>query len=267
VTKDEHPPDITETAFDCPYCGAYTTQTWYDLGAEPRTGDDLTPFIYTSDLRERLEQDEHLDRNDKDNLLQNLDRIDSGHLLLQAIAHPIRKSFRYDILNLHLSECYRCDRVAVWVHNRLLFPAAQAGPRPNEDMPAEVRNDYEEARGILNQSPRGAAALLRLAVEKITIHLKTNGKTLDDRISDLVTKGLDVRVQQSLDIVRVIGNEAVHPGTIDLKDDPATANQLLQLVNEIVEEMISKPERVKTLYEGLPENKRKGIEDRDERKK
>jgi hypothetical protein len=38
-------------------------------------------------------------------------------------------------------------------------------------------------------------------------------------------------VQQSLDIVRVIGNDAVHPGQIDLTDDIETATKLFVLIN------------------------------------
>ncbi len=68
-----------------------------------------------------------------------------------------------------------------------------------------VKADYEEARSILNLSPRGAAVLLRLCVEKLSIHLNAQGSTLDDKIADLVKKGLDDRVQQALDAVGVIG--------------------------------------------------------------
>jgi len=35
-------------------------------------------------------------------------------------------------------------------------------------------------------------------------------------------------ILQSLDIVRVIGNESVHPGVIDLKDDRHTALRLFR---------------------------------------
>lgn len=265
MSSEEHPPDITETAFECPFCGAYTTQTWYTLMAQRISGENETPFVYTSGLRERIEKDENLDPTTKASIFRGLDQIDSGQVTFMESESSA--SSRLFVRNLHLSKCYRCRKFAVWVHSRILFPEEHEGPKANEDMPPEVCIDYDEARSIVNRSPRGAAALLRLAVEKLAIHLNAEGATLDDRISDLVSIGLDERIQQSLDIVRVIGNEAVHPGTLDLKDDPQTARKLLQLVNEIVEEMISKPKRVKELYESLPEEKRKGIAARDKKKK
>ena len=66
-----------------------------------------------------------------------------------------------------------------------------------------------------------------------------------------------------MDAVRVIGNEAVHPGTLDLKDDVDTATRLFDLLNIIAEQMISNPRHVKELYAKLPEAKRKAIEKRD----
>ena len=75
--------------------------------------------------------------------------------------------------------------------------------------------------------------------QKLRIHLGEKGKTIDDDIASLVRKGLNPLVQQSLDIVRVIGNEAVHPGVIDLKDDRETAFRLFDLVNAITDAMIS----------------------------
>ena len=83
------------------------------------------------------------------------------------------------------------------------------------------------------------------------------GKNIDDDIASLVKKGLSPLVQQSLDAVRVIGNEAVHPGTLDLKDDRDTATRLFDLVNIIAEQMISNPKHVKEIYEKIPEEKKK----------
>ena len=76
-------------------------------------------------------------------------------------------------------------------------------------------------------------------------------------------KGLDDHVQQALDAVRVIGNEAVHPGQMDLQDDRDTAETLFKLVNVIAEKTISEPKHVKKAFELLPPSKREAIERRD----
>lgn len=76
-------------------------------------------------------------------------------------------------------------------------------------------------------------------------------------------KGLDERVQKSLDVVRVVGNNAVHPGQINLKDDRATAENLFILLNLVTEIMISQPKHVKSMYDSLPEAALKAIGKRD----
>lgn len=97
-------------------------------------------------------------------------------------------------------------------------------------------------------------------------YLGEQGKRIDDDIASLVKKGLRIEIQQALDSVRVIGNESVHPGEIDLRDDPDTANALFGLVNVIVEDRISQPKKISEIYSGLPANKSlKRIEDRDKR--
>ena len=92
------------------------------------------------------------------------------------------------------------------------------------------------------------------------------GKDLNKDIGRLVEKGLPDKIQQALDSVRVIGNESVHPGLIDLNDTPETANTLFLLINLIVEQLITHPKKVETIYETLPKGKLEGIEKRDAKK-
>lgn len=94
-------------------------------------------------------------------------------------------------------------------------------------------------------------------------HLGKSGEELNQDISSLVTDGLNPIVQKSLDVVRVIGNESVHPGSIDLNDDKETAVRLFDLVNIICEQMITQPKQVEELYRKLPESKLDAIEKRD----
>jgi len=185
----------------------------------------------------------------------------SGLVFFDQLDHG--KYLNFKVENLHISECYNCHKIAVWVNERLVFPEHTTTTQPNPDLPDDIVRHYEEARSIVDLSPRAAAALLRLAIQKLCAHLGESGKDLNNDIKNLVAKGLDPVVQQSLDIVRVIGNESVHPGTIDLNDDRETALRLFDLVNAIADQMISHPKKVQEMYAKLPEEKRKAVEARD----
>lgn len=169
----------------------------------------------------------------------------------------------HQFYNVSLCRCYTCDELSVWVGHALAWPELGDGPFPNPDLPTSVKLDFEEAAKILNLSPRGAAALLRLAIQKLCAEIGGRGKNIDQDIAALVKQGLDVRVQRALDIVRVIGNEAVHPGQIDLRDDVQTAEKLFSLVNLIADTMISQPKHIDALYSALPQEKLDAIARRD----
>jgi hypothetical protein len=253
-------PSIRETAFDCPHCGAYTTQSWYHVYAEGRPDAHRTPFLASAQLLEVIRADKHIPLEEKPNLLEAYQKELSGLVCLNA---PAVNTYAALANNLHLSRCFNCREVSVWIFDHLVFPPLREGPSPNSDLPENVRLDYEEAGRILNLSPRGAAALLRLAIQKLCGELGEKGKNINEDVANLVRKGLSPVVQQALDAVRVIGNEAVHPGTLDLKDDRDTATELFGLVNIIAEQMISIPKHVDEVYGKIPEEKRKAIEKRD----
>lgn len=148
-----------------------------------------------------------------------------------------------------------------------IFPQVDLSiPEPHVDLPHEVGDDYIEAYRIFNRSPRGASALLRLAIQKLCKALGESGKDINSDIAKLVKKGMPSHIQQALDIVRVIGNFAVHPGELDIRDNPEIAKQLFSLINEIVEDRISKMkkhDRILTLYTNLPQDKLDAIKNRD----
>jgi hypothetical protein len=160
--------------------------------------------------------------------------------------------------------CSRCGQFSFWVDGTLVFPTVKTAAAPNRDLPADIAADYEEARSVLTQSPRGAAALLRLCIQKLCKHLGEPGDNINADIGALVKKGLPPKVQKALDIVRVVGNNAVHPGQIDLKDDQATAQKLFGLVNLIADAMISQPKHVDELFDAvIPDAQRDAIAKRD----
>jgi hypothetical protein len=161
--------------------------------------------------------------------------------------------------------CEHCSNPNLWLRNQLIYPKSSTAPLPNQDLPEEIRSDYLEARKIVTDSPRGAAALLRLCIQKLCIHLEQPGKNINDDIAALVKAGLPSRVQAALDAVRVIGNNAVHPGKIDLHDNVETVHSLFKLVNFVTEKMISEPKHIDQLYGSLPEGSLNAIEKRDKK--
>jgi hypothetical protein len=161
--------------------------------------------------------------------------------------------------------CQHCHGWLMWHHETILVPDVTSAPISNEDLTEEIRADYAEAASIVAKSPRGAAALLRLCLQKLCKELGESGKNIDADIGSLVKKGLDVRVQRALDTVRVIGNESVHPGEMNLQDDIGTATQLFVLVNAIADQMITQPRLRDELYNKLPQSKLDGIEARDKK--
>ena len=156
-----------------------------------------------------------------------------------------------------------CEGSLVWQGDSIIFPDVSAAPSANDDLAQDIRADYAEAASIAAKSPRGAAALLRLALQKLCVQLGESGKNINDDIASLVRKGLDLRVQKALDTVRVIGNEAVHPGEIDLRDDAETVGHLFALLNAIANEMITQPRLRDEMYGKLPAAKLAQIEARD----
>lgn len=108
--------------------------------------------------------------------------------------------------------------------------------------------------------------MLRLAVQKICKLLGKPGKNINNDIAALVTDGLPVKVQQSLDILRVVGNNAVHPGELNLQDDLDTVQHLFKLINIIADKMITEPKNIDEIYGNLPTKSRDAIDKRDTQK-
>jgi len=163
---------------------------------------------------------------------------------------------------IKVGTCQHCEKNTVWIVNKMYYPDNGNAPFPNPDMPIAVKAIYQEAASIQQKSPRGAAALLRLAIQLLCKELGEPGKNINSDIANLVKKGLPPIVQQSLDILRVTGNDAVHPGQIDTEDPDVVAN-LFKLLNLVVDYMITLPNQVSGIYNTLPTDKLDGIKGRD----
>ena len=233
-------PSFKRTSFNCPHCHVLTHQFWYSLACQQ----ELSPIRPSQAA------------------LAMPPSIGDKISVTRGADHPPALPRHY-VLNVSISRCMTCSRIAIWIRDRPLYPPTGDAPPVNPDLPEEIREVYDEANSILDKSPRGAAALLRLAIQILCQELGLPGENLNADIKALVEKGLDARVQKALDTVRVVGNNAVHPGQMDLKDDIETAASLFELVNVIADEMFSKDKRIDAMYKSLPENDRKNIEKRD----
>lgn len=165
--------------------------------------------------------------------------------------------------NTKICFCSHCNKFSIWLNSKMIYPNFAGIEPPNQDLSEDIQNDYLEAAEILQRSPRGAAALLRLAIQKLCLQLGEKGTDLNTDIKNLVKKGLPQKVQQSLDTLRVIGAQAVHPGQIELKDDVETASALFRLVNFIAEKLITEPNEIDAIYSKIPDGKKEQIAKRD----
>jgi len=140
----------------------------------------------------------------------------------------------------------------------------------SKDTPQIIEEDFKEAIQILPLSPRWACALLRLCLQKfldeIVIKISWSRKdTIDESIKYLA---IDVwlisdDISNIMHVLRIIGNEAVHPWQIDLKDDYQTAEELIELFNYLINELITENKKKVALYDKIPSSKKSAIKNNE----
>lgn len=239
-------PGFYKKAFNCPHCNAYAAMAWDELKSSNRhlgCGSNANIHAATCACCNEIS-------------------IWKGILwAAPVLLAPLSTQSGDNHFKGHTS-----DRVDSSIQ---LFPIVSAAPIPHPDIPNECLSDYLEARDIFARSPRGAAALLRLVVQKLCRCLGEKGKKIDHDIGSLVRQGLPKNLQEAFDTVRIVGNEAVHPSSMDIDSAPEVVMTLFRLVNHIVQKMISEPreqEEYSQLYASLPPDKLQWVHDRDKPK-
>ena len=241
-------PKYRSKKFQCPHCQVASQQAWFDVGNSSDAANEIINHVFY-DYRTRIK-----------NYQQN------------AISAFIEKVV--DANNRHMSEfvpkgfsvatCSTCNEFSLWVNQEIVYPKQTAVAPPNEDMDQEIQELYLEASTIVIDSPKGATALLRLALQLLLKQLGKSGKNINNDIKELVAEGLSPKIQKALDLLRVVGNNAVHPGQIDLEDGRDIALKLFHVLNFIADEMISKPKELDLLYSDVvPEETQQHIKERD----
>ena len=140
-----------------------------------------------------------------------------------------------------LSFCEACRQAVVWHGHSPVWPVTSSAPPASPAMPEEVRADFEEARQVVDRSPRSAAALLRLALQKLSRHLGRPGENISEDLEALMGSGLPDSAQRALRVPGAAGDGPAPPGELDRRDDRETARALFDLVNTVVDRMIAEP--------------------------
>lgn len=230
-------PSYRRDAFNCPRCGVLCPQNWFSIDRHTHGFPDATITEYTPSLG--------------------------------PIGYPGYKLSVSDMVmawKLDISICHQCKNYTIWENKKIIFPYETELPEAHEDMPLDVKGIYEEATQVYKHSPRAAAALLRLAIEIMIPQLEgyeIKRAKINTMIGELVKKDIPAHVQQGLDAIRIYGNEGIHPGEIVLNDDQETVQFLFELINMMVDELITRRKKINSIYSKLPIDKIKGILNRD----
>ena len=227
MNKEYCMPELNKKAFNCPHCGAFANQRWYSLMFEHYN----TKALFN---------------NSK----------------LTSPEYRFRDNFGD---NFRASRCDHCKKIALWNDRKIIYPRSITVESPNPDMPEVAKKLYMESAQILQDSPRASAALLRLALQEILNKVVKGGEknSINENIG-ILSEGVDETTQKALDIIRIIGNNAVHPGEIRVEEE--NTEDMYNLLNIIVQKTISNKKQIDDLWNNLPENYKESIKNRTSKK-
>ncbi len=180
---------------------------------------------------------------------------------IQVTGYDLNDMNDNDRSGIYTSWCLHCEKSALWESEKIVYPLTGIFPPPHEDLPEDIKEIYNEAGSIANISPRAACALFRVAIEMLLNHIGKEGN-INDNIKKLVKEGLHPKFQKILDILRVTGNNAVHPGIIKF-DDRTSIVSFYEWINMVTDILITQPAEIDRIYDNLPEKDKEAIEKRD----
>jgi len=233
--------------FQCPHCQVVAQQEWSNISKYK----EITRKIYTHNF---LEYRKNIDGYDHACIQKFLKFMED------KLPTSLNQFFPKEI---SIAICQSCNDFSIWINTEMIYPKQLPIENANADMNEDIQALYREASLIFTDSPKGATALLRLALQKLLEQLGKTGN-INKSIKELVDEGLNPKMQQALDFVRVVGNNAVHPGEINLDDNKEIALSLFKIINMIADDLISKPKEMDALYNDIiPETTRNHIQTRD----
>lgn len=124
-----------------------------------------------------------------------------------------------------------------------------------EYIPQSIRNDYEEACGILELSPKASATISRRCLQgMIRDFWDVSGKrNLKDEI-DAINDRVDPDVKIVLDALRQLGNIGAHPEkdiNLIVDIEPGEAKILITFIEYLLEEWYIKQQKTKEMMDTI----------------
>lgn len=238
-------PSLDAERFICPRCNSFASQTWHYLSYKTSSAwgnGDAWAAAY--------------DINSGGPQVENVEDADTAPMW-------------------SMSECASCTHRCVWRGDVLIYPQSSPAPVPSEDMPPEVRELYDEASAVASVSKRAGAAFARATLERLLKLLDPDapkGSRLDEYIARVIPR-VTVATGKLLTLIRHVGNKSLH-----VDDAPDEAVVLLlshedvdllpiifQTINDVVEELITKPNQAALLYDAIPATVRAAAEAKAEK--
>lgn len=227
MNKEYCTPELDKKAFNCPHCGVIANQRWYSLMLKKFN----TAVFFSSS---------------------------NG-----SISHSKDTIILDD--NFIASKCDHCEKLALWNDRKIIYPRSITVEDPNPDMPEVAKGWYMESAQILQDSPRASAALLRLALQEILNEVVEGGKSNNINQNIGILSGqVDGTTLKALDLIRIKGNQAVHPGEICIEEE--STEDMYKILNIIVQRLISDKKQIDDLHEELPKSIKESIKKRDSKK-
>lgn len=241
-------PKYKKEKFTCPHCQINSQQTWFDQDSASSAATQILKHVFY-DYRPEIRDYE------QSAIKSFISKVEAANNIHMQEFVPS---------DFSVATCLTCNEKTLWVDQQMVYPRKSSVAPPNEDMDDEIKDLYNESSTILTYSPKGATALLRLALQLLLKQIGKSGQNINNDIKELVADGLSPKIQQALDLLRVVGNNAVHPGQIDLNDGSNIALKLFHVLNFIADEMITKPRELELLYtDVVPDETKKHINQRD----
>ena len=159
-----------------------------------------------------------------------------------------------------IARCVACRQYIVFKKEdksfQQIYPEVIVGEPASEDMPEDMKKDFEEARQIAAKSPRAATALLRLVLQKLGTQLTGKDK-IADSIDAMIQQGFSPTQCKMFDTARIIGNHSSHPGSLNVDEDPELVSIMFRFINLLVEQLITLPKTVEAFHSKCPEKQRR----------